>query len=122
MYSWEKVMNMPLATPMRKRAKYIAPMFVLAIMMMLATEHMTAAIHILPRRPMNLAMGPAKEELAKAPNVMREEMSCCRSVEMFHPVKVAGSWYPKIYYDDVWSASLLCPCLFKNVVVAIASW
>lgn len=72
-------------------------MLVLAIMMMLATAHITEATQILPLRPITLATGPAKEELTKAPSVMREEMSCCRSVEMFHPVKVDGSWYPKTW-------------------------
>lgn len=77
----------------------MAPMLVLAIMMILATAHRTEAIQILSRRPMTLAMGPAKEELAKAPRVMREEMSCWRSVEMFQPVAVMESWYPKTYTE-----------------------
>lgn len=92
---------MPLARPISRRAMYKALMLVLAIMMILATAHSTDATQILPLRPMTLATGPTKEELTKAPNVIREEISCCRSVEMFHPVVVAVSWYPKTYIRPV---------------------
>lgn len=33
-------------------------------------------------------------ELMKAPRVMSDEMSCCRTVSMFHPMAVPGASWP----------------------------
>lgn len=76
---------MPLAMPISKRPTYKAAMLVVVIMITFDTIHTTLAVHRVVLRDMTPAMGPAMEELRKAPSVMSEEMSCCRSVEMFHP-------------------------------------
>lgn len=69
-------MNRPLANPRSRRPIYIALIFVVVIMMTLDTQQRRLAAHILGLRPMNEAMGPAVDELKKAPRVIREEMSC----------------------------------------------
>ena len=66
-------------------------MLVEAIMMTLATMHNRLAAQIDVLRDMKPAMGPAMEELTKAPSVMSEEISCWRSVERFHPPGTLGS-------------------------------
>jgi hypothetical protein len=70
-------------------------MFVLAIIITLATQQRTLADQILAFRPMKDATGPALEELRKAPRVISDEMSCWRSVDMFQPSGV-GALYPNI--------------------------
>jgi len=60
-------------------------MFVVAIMITFDTMHKMLATQTVIFRDMIVAMGPAMEELRKAPRVMSDEMSCCRSVEIFHP-------------------------------------
>lgn len=72
-------------------------MFVEAIMMVFEATQSRAAVQMLALRPITEAMGPAKQELTKAPRVIKDEMSCCRSVEMFQPVNVSGARYPKIW-------------------------
>jgi hypothetical protein len=42
-------------------------------------------------RESTAAMGPAMDELRKAPSVMSDEISCWRSVEMFQPPGRLGS-------------------------------
>jgi hypothetical protein len=66
-------------------------MSVVAIMTMLDTTHKMLASQTVILRPMTVAMGPAREEERNAPSVMSEEMSCWRSVEMFHPPGREGS-------------------------------
>jgi hypothetical protein len=93
-YSWEKVMKYPLARPMMKRPAYSAPIFSVDIMMMFATKQVTQASARQARRPKRVEGTPAVAELINAPSVMREEMSCCLSVVMFHPVGDFGAGYP----------------------------
>lgn len=76
---------------------YIALILVVTIMMTFATQHRRLAAQILGLRPMNEAIGPAVEELKKAPRVIRDEMSCWRSVDRFHPSGVSGASCPKIW-------------------------
>ena len=66
-------------------------MLVVAIMMMLDTMQSKLALQMLVFRPMKDAMGPAPDELMKAPSVIREEINCWRSVEMFHPLGSSGA-------------------------------
>lgn len=66
-------------------------------MMMLAMKQVTQAATKHIRRPMRVDGTPAVAELTKAPSVMRDEINCCLSVVMFHPVIVLVVWYPKIY-------------------------
>jgi hypothetical protein len=75
---------------------YMALMLVVTIMMTFAIQHRRLADQILGLRPMNDATGPAVEELKNAPRVIRDEMSCWRSVERFHPSGVSGASCPKI--------------------------
>lgn len=86
--------TIPLARPRTRRPTYIAPIFVLVIMIILATQQMTLADQMLAFRPMNDAIGPAPQELIKAPSVINDEMSCCRTVDIFQPRGV-GALYPK---------------------------
>jgi hypothetical protein len=60
-------------------------------MITLDTMHKTLAVHTVVLRDIMPAMGPAMEELRNAPRVMSEEISCCLSVEMFHPPGTFGS-------------------------------
>jgi hypothetical protein len=71
-------------------------MFSVAIIMMLATKQVIQAATRHMRRPNRVDGTPAVAELMKAPSVMSEEMSCCLSVLMFHPVGVLSVRYPKI--------------------------
>jgi hypothetical protein len=57
-----------------------------AIMMMFATQQVTQAINRQCLRPSLFAMIPAVAALTKAPKVIKDDISCCRSVVMFHPV------------------------------------
>lgn len=66
-------------------------MLVVVIMIMFAIAHNNAAAQMLPLRPTTVAIGPAREELTNAPNVMSEEINCCLLVVMFHPVARLGS-------------------------------
>lgn len=91
MYNCEKVMNIPLAMPSSRRPAYKPEMSVVAIMTTFDMMHKRLAIQIVILRPTTEAMGPAAEELRKAPSVIREEINCCRSVEMFHPPGRLGS-------------------------------
>lgn len=65
-------------------------MFVLVIIITLATQQIPLADKIHAFRPINDAMGPAAEELIKAPSIISDEMSCCRSVDMFQPRGVSA--------------------------------
>lgn len=96
-YSWAKVMKYPFANPMMKRPAYSAPILSVVIMMMLAAKHVTQAMARHMRRPKRAEGTPADAELMKAPSVIKEEMSCWRSVVMFHPVTVLFVGYPKTY-------------------------
>jgi len=77
-------MKYPLARPMRNRPTYKASIFVVAIMMMFATQHPKAAIHRHDLRPSFAATKPAVPDEIKAPSIIRDEISCCRVVLMFH--------------------------------------
>ncbi len=78
-------MNSPLAKPIRSLPAYSPPIDVVAIMITLETQQSALANQIDILRPIICATGPAVEELAKAPSVMSDDMSCWRSVAMFHP-------------------------------------
>jgi hypothetical protein len=67
-------------------------MLVVVIMITLATMHSRLATQMVTFRDMMVARGPAMDELRKAPRVMSDEISCWRSVEMFHPPGTSGSW------------------------------
>lgn len=59
-------------------------MLVVAIMITLAVQQRTMAAQMEARRLRYVAMGPAAQELRKAPRVINDEISCWHSVEMFH--------------------------------------
>jgi hypothetical protein len=61
------------------------------------TKTPTQAIHSDILRPKYFAVNPAVDEEMKAPKIIREEMSCCRSGLMFQPSGVDGALCPKIY-------------------------
>jgi hypothetical protein len=82
---------------MTKRPAYSAPMLSVVIMMIFATKQVTHAMARHMRRPKRAEGIPALAELMNAPSVMREEMSCCLSVVIFHPVGVPGERKPKIW-------------------------
>lgn len=65
-----------------------------AIIMMLAMQQPKQAIQRHCLRLTYVATIPAVPELMKAPRVMREEMSCCRTVSRFHPRGVPGASWP----------------------------
>lgn len=89
-------MKYPFANPMTRRPTYSAPMCVVVIMMMLATQQVIQAIQRQALRPSLLATRPAVPELMNAPRVMSEEINCCLSVAIFQPVGEAGVRYPYI--------------------------
>jgi hypothetical protein len=97
MYSWLKVIKQPLARPLMNRPAYNGPILSVAIMMMLEIQHSVQASHRHCLRPSLMAMNPAPPELMNAPSVMSEEISCWRSVLMFHPIGVFGALKPKTY-------------------------
>lgn len=66
-------------------------MFSVVIMMMFAMKQTTQARARQYRRPKRVEGMPAVAELMNAPSVMSDEMSCWRSVWMFHPVGVLGA-------------------------------
>jgi hypothetical protein len=70
-------------------------MFSVVIIMMFATKQVTHARARHARRPKRVEGIPAVAELMNAPSVIRDEMSCWRSVVMFHPVGLFGERYPK---------------------------
>jgi len=80
MYSCAKVMYQPFAIPINSLPAYNPAMFVVVIITTLLTQHRALAIHKQCRRPSFVAKTPANDELRNAPKVIREEMSCCRSV------------------------------------------
>lgn len=99
MYSWLKVIKQPLARPLMNRPAYNGPILSVAIMMMLEIQHSAQASHKHCLRPSLMAMNPAPPELMNAPSVMSEEISCWRSVLMFHPIGDFGALKPKTYYS-----------------------
>jgi hypothetical protein len=83
-------MYQPFARPIRKRPAYSPPMLVVVIMITFEAQHKMQAIQRHCLRPSHVAKIPALEELMNAPSVMREDISCCRPGEMFHPMGLAG--------------------------------
>jgi hypothetical protein len=77
---------------MINRPAYSAPMFSVAIIIMLAAKQQTQAATRHIRRPKRVEGIPAVAELMNAPSVMSEDMSCWRSVSMFHPDGVLSVW------------------------------
>ena len=69
-------------------------MDVVVIMMMLETTQTMLASHRHDLLPSFFAATPAAPELRNAPSVMSEEISCCLTVDMFHPIAVSGARYP----------------------------
>jgi len=87
-------MNKPLAKPISSRPAYRPPMFVVAIMMTLETQQRRQADQMVALRPRTVAMGPAQPELRKAPSVIKDEIHCWRSGEMFQPPGTFLSTWP----------------------------
>lgn len=69
-------------------------MLVVAIMMAFEAQISTEAIHKHGMRPMYSAKKPADDEERNAPRVIRDEISCWRSVEMLYPIGEVGSGWP----------------------------
>lgn len=91
MYSCEKTIKYPFASPMRNLAAYRASMVSVVIMMVVATAHSREASQRQVLRPSLAATKPAVPELTHEPRSIREAMSCCRVVEMFQPIGVLGA-------------------------------
>lgn len=71
---------------MRKRPAYNAPISSVAIMMMFETQHRSDASHRQALLPSLAAVKPAVPELMKAPSVIRDDINCWRSVDIFQPI------------------------------------
>ncbi len=72
-------------------------MFSVVIIITFATQQNRQAIQRHCLRLTYFATKPAVPELMKAPSVMSDEISCCRSVSRFHPRAVWGASWPKIW-------------------------
>jgi hypothetical protein len=87
----------PFARPIRRRPAYKPARLVVVIMTTFEMQHSADASQRHCLRPSFVAKIPADEELRKAPSVMSDEMSCCRSGEMLYPVGETGSLWPKTF-------------------------
>jgi hypothetical protein len=67
---------------MRRRPTYKPAKLVVVIITIFDTQQSADASHRHCLRPNFVAKMPADEELRKAPSVIRDEMSCCRSGEI----------------------------------------
>ncbi len=113
MYSCEYVVNRPLANPMINLAAYRTPMLVVTCIITVATMEATQAIQSDILRPYSIAPKPAVHEVTKAPSVISDEMSCCRSDEMLYPIGLVGSSLPNTYIlppvsDEIPASAWLC--------------
>lgn len=84
----------PFAMPIRRRPAYRPARLVVVIMITFATQQSNEAIQRHCLRPSFVAKMPAVEELRKAPRVIKDEMSCCRSAERFQPPGTLGFGSP----------------------------
>jgi len=100
-HSCECVTNSPLAKPMIKRAAYKAPMLSVVCITTVAKTHSTHPAQRDVLRPKNEAVKPAVADVTKAPSVINDWISCCRSEVMFHPVGLCWSAYPKTFDTQV---------------------
>ena len=82
MYSCANVIYQPFENPINSLPMYNPAMFVVVIITILLMQHSALASHKHCRRPNFVAKTPANDELKNAPKVIKEEMSCCRSVDM----------------------------------------
>jgi hypothetical protein len=90
-------MKYPFASPLSSLPKYSAPIDVVAIMTMFDTTQAAQAMSMHILRPSFFDGMPAVPEDKNAPNVMRLEMSCCLSVDKFHPRGVSGASWPNTF-------------------------
>ena len=70
-------------------------MSTVACMMAVDTKTRAQAIQSDSRRPAQRDVNPADDEDTKAPSTMSDEMSCCRSDEMFHLGSASEGGSPK---------------------------
>jgi len=107
-------MYRPLARPITNLPAYKPPIDVVVIITTFETIQRIHATQILAFRPMKFAIGPARksintidksiqsvipaaEEAIKAPNIIKDEISCWRVGEMLYPRGVVGSSLPNTW-------------------------
>lgn len=72
-------------------------MLVVVCMTAVDTKIIKQAIQSDTLRPIHVAVKPAVPDAMNAPKVIKEEISCWRPEEIFHPIGVAGSFSPNIW-------------------------